>query len=881
MTFIVPVFMRTLGLMFAQARLIPQDHPATMYGMQGVPKTGFFQLMSDAWFELRRTKASGYQWSMYFSVILMIACTIASFVSIFARMLLSTAQAQIFDHPSGGATDLASVGAGPGAVQFDTRLPNTITPTGDLGLNLLDRVIRSGALGQGGQMQNAIRGVMTTYNTGILVVAGMMLFWAVMSVVVDTAKTGTVGGGRHNMVWAPIRIVLALGMIIPLGASGFSSGQYMVMKVAEWGSNFGSRAWTSYITSVTNTNLVSPATMMNPQPLVAKLMEAATCQVAYNVYLQKSTGGLDAEQQVSAIDVNKSPTGDMLTVNFTNDTGDNICGSISMSNPNASALAGADPVAVFKRTAAQAHINALTSAAVLNGAYNFACDLVAESIDATAAVYAASVRSAAAGFTMAGETGKVACTMGAAGGAGINDGVPPTVASVNNIMNAYVAAVNGPLTAAIGTLQAYYNGGAYRTIAEREGWVGAGNFYYGLVRANSAVQAAVNPAVNAGLSGNVENTSCGSSDSWYGKIWDSLKAATTDCAVADHVKVVTETMQSYDKWWTAASTGPTPIVVAGVPASQQSQDPVGMASVGALLKGSSEGMLNTILGWIFPSNGYFLFNVAQYNQPVYPLSQLSVVGSEMITSILKGAGVLIGISAIASLLTLDGVAAGIMSLLTPLFMLMAMPAAMLLFWIPLIPWFKMTMAALSWIISIFEAVVLIPVAALSHITTEGEGIGAKHTYGLWLNILTRPILTVIGFIGAVLVANSLILMVNSSMISALANIGGNDGAISRIANTVIYMSIMTTVVNGSFQLVDIIPNAVFRWFGAPGDNQQFNADPSGFQSGAGQISAVGSQTAMGVSKKANILPSMGGHWARGKAVGAVKNAFGAKVTPGG
>src|SRR5690606_6569445 len=123
--------------------------------------------------------------------------------------------------------------------------------SGDYALMVLDKVLRQGAVGTGGALQNAFGALMQVYNTGVLVVASIMIFWMIVTIVVDTAKTGVVGGGRHNMVWTPIRVIFALGIMISLGASDFSSGQYIVMKLTEWGSIFASRAWMAYITEVT------------------------------------------------------------------------------------------------------------------------------------------------------------------------------------------------------------------------------------------------------------------------------------------------------------------------------------------------------------------------------------------------------------------------------------------------------------------------------------------------------------------------------------------------------------------------------------------------------------------------------------------------------
>jgi conjugal transfer/type IV secretion protein DotA/TraY len=46
-------------------------------------------------------------------------------------------------------------------------------------------------------------------------------------------------GKRANQIWAPIRLVFAIGLLVPING-GMNSGQYIVIKVAELGSGMAS-----------------------------------------------------------------------------------------------------------------------------------------------------------------------------------------------------------------------------------------------------------------------------------------------------------------------------------------------------------------------------------------------------------------------------------------------------------------------------------------------------------------------------------------------------------------------------------------------------------------------------------------------------------------
>lgn len=869
---LMPVFMRTLALMFAQAGLIPQNHPATMYGIQGVKKIGFSELMGEAWFTLRTTKASPYQWSMYISVVLMIVFSIASIFSIVLRMFVSTAQAQIFNHPS-GATDFSVVPAISAGSLFDTGKPTLAG--GDMAIGLLDKVLRQGANNIGGNFQDALRPLMQVYNTGILVVAGILLFWSVLSVVVDTAKTGIVGGGRHNMVWAPIRIVFALGLIVPLGATGFSSGQFMVMKVAEWGSNFGTRGWVAYVqAAVIDATLLGNPKHMNPQEPIKKLVEGLTCQVAYNGYMQQSTGNIDAEQRVVAKPLkNYAADGDKKGFALTNDTGDNICGTFEFSNPGNKALLmaatpggaiGSDPVAAFRKVMSQAHIDALLGQVPV--AYNFACDMAADYIynkSGPSPLLTPDVTTPTIDTANATLTGSGACQLGGAGGGASFDSDGPDASVMDGMIQSYVTAMTNAYNLAKVPLTTWYGpGGGFIQDIEDRGWAGMGIWYQELVRVNSAMSNSLNPTPSI-MSGSVNETSCGGGPDagFWATAWAKIKGAVTDCANASHVEKVTEVMQASNKWWLTASTGSGLASLGATVASGQEQKvDIGAAKVAKLMQGAPDGIMNTLLSWIFPGNGYFLFDVARYGDNVYPLSQLALVGAQILKMAMIAAGTVLGLTVIVAAVPLIGEAAPVIGqVFMPLVFAVITPALLLLYYVPLLPWIRVTFAAMTWIVSVFEAVMLIPIAALSHISTEGEGIGARHTHGLWLNVLTRPILTVVGFVGAVLVANAMILFVNESMLAALSNIGGSDGAIDRIVNTVIYLMLMYTVVNGSFKLVDIIPGAVGKWFGSGATDASFDdggavsGGVGGFGQTANQMAGGGMQSVTGGAVRAGGL----------------------------
>ena len=335
---IYPVFVRMLCSLLVEAGMLPPGHPSLKYGVTGVAKVGFTKMMGEAWFNLRTRKSTAAQYGIFSAVVMASVAFVGLVTTFFGHLFVgfgAQAQAQLFANPTnpygaGGKTDLTQVQGITGASGlFDARVEGNGISV-DYALMVLDKILRLAAVDtpNGGALQNALAAMMQTYNAGVTIVAGVMIFWMVVSIILDTAKTGVFGGGRHNMVWAPIRVMFALGLMFPLG-SGFSSGQYMVMKLAEWGSNFGSNGWSAYVAGVVgDQSLFAPFASNASSSLASSLSKVMVCQVAYNTYVQQATGAQDADQAIQRHQ--DDPTNNANIVNhYTNNTDSNVCGTIT------------------------------------------------------------------------------------------------------------------------------------------------------------------------------------------------------------------------------------------------------------------------------------------------------------------------------------------------------------------------------------------------------------------------------------------------------------------------------------------------------------------------------------------------------------------------
>lgn len=139
---------------------------------------------------------------------------------------------------------------------------------------------------------NALHAMFSFYSTGLLIIGMMILLYLVIVIIAETAQTGVPFGKRFNKVWAPIRLVVALGLLIPV-SYGLNSAQYIVLYAAKLGSNFATNGWFVFNASLTNSRLTSDEMIAfvpppNVAPLLQFMMLAHACKAVNEGYITQS-----------------------------------------------------------------------------------------------------------------------------------------------------------------------------------------------------------------------------------------------------------------------------------------------------------------------------------------------------------------------------------------------------------------------------------------------------------------------------------------------------------------------------------------------------------------------------------------------------------------
>lgn len=159
----------------------------------------------------------------------------------------------------------------------------------------------------------------------------------------------------------------------------------------------------------------------------------------------------------------------------------------------------------------------------------------------------------------------------------------------------------------------------------------------------------------------------------------------------------------------------------------------------------------------------------------------------------------------------------------------------LYYFLPFLPFIYFFFAVGSWVKAVFEAMVGMPLWALSFARIDGQGLPGKsgmNGFYLLLEILIRPILIIFGLIFSVSIFSAQVVVMHSVWDLISTNIGGADsvnaaaatpgwgGAMQWVRDTIdgfcytlMYTIIVYMLGLASFKLIDIMPKKILRWMG--------------------------------------------------------------------
>jgi conjugal transfer/type IV secretion protein DotA/TraY len=767
--------------------------------------------------------------------------------------------------------------------------------------------------------QTALHALFEFYDLAILLIGVLIFLYYILIVVAETAQSGTPFGRRFNHIWAPLRLVAALGLLVPINY-GLNSAQYIALYAAKLGSGFATNGWNTYIKGITDAGGTNLAGMNNPtnapantptnamvalptapqvDPIVEFMTLVRTCKLAYETVFPASGAGAANALTIFPWLVNPNPTnGQPDHLAATNGSWKDAVtyfngGDVTISFGDYNQTKYPDKPGNVMPFCGQITIRAHEPAAENNSAGNG---------NAAAAAAANGAQGGADGpqtmdqdyytwillmwdrgvYTDFANLANCLFLNPKPAGAGCQDPPAPLpndawkqtqVQNETTLVQSYIqAAYNATL--------ATTNFMATPDIIAR-GWGGAGIWYNKISQWNGALFGAVRdmptitemPLVMQQVSdaNSAANQHLAAVNRYDPSLTDG-KAIVYQYAGEDKIASV---LNDVYKYWVKS----------------QSTFNIGSKSIG--------NAFMDIANMLFGTQG--LFDLRQ-NEAVNPLAQMAAMGKDITDAAIRNFMVSLAFSAGGGILNAMGEQTGAaLAAVGSMFITMVtlgLTVGFILYYVlPFLPFIYFFFAMGGWVKAVFEAMVGTPLWALAHLRIDGDGLPpdtAMNGYFLIFDIFVRPIIITFSLLASFAVFTAMARTLNNIFSLVTENLTGFDcttdcsrgivrfggditlkrSVVDQFFFTIMYAIIMYMMATAAFKLIELIPNGVIRWMGAGVQTFNSHDEPDNLNRYAaiGAANTIG-QVATGTS---DLVQSIGGLSSRNSSLSTIINVTGTK-----
>ncbi len=816
----VPYFM---AVILATLRMIPASHPFLRQDMIG--KYSVLNVLSVTAGNIRPGWKNIDKIVIFFLILAAIVMMLLQFVLFFVAIFTKSAFAQ---NVGWGGRDLPDFFSSP-------------APENDIAFQLLDYVFAIPGLFNDNvtiePFHTGFHALLEFYSYGMVLIASIIIIYHAAAIVMETAQSGIPFGRRYNKVWAPVRLVLFFALLLPVAPHGMNLAQYILLYAAKLGSNVATNAWTvfddvsssEYLGSAEN--MVARPNQPNLNNIIAYIALARTCSWAegrvngrnirpYIIYGNGNaadiSGGLPAFSTIA-----QNVRGGTVTFRFgvrnTNlyaqETGSvfPFCGEMTMPLTDVS-----EPGSVYLQQAYMEMLACLWSGISGSAFQCYAYSFEDEARDYTTRYSTILPHSPFPNMDpYVGETQRL---------------------QYNILMNmGFDEALENAIEEQIN------NGDWNANPAVNRGWAGAGIWFNKVAQQNGALTTAVYnmpqirrmPSVmeyvkQMRLADNANTPQ----PEWYTPILSSGRMINFPTPQDRDVAVI------LNRQFAFAQSNNT---VSHFTNAQDAINATPITTTGNIIM----DVMNLMLG----TQG--LFDMCR-NTNVHPLAQLSSLGKGLVErsialfGISVFGGAMTGLSSILGDPAVTKALSGLTSSVITFASIGLLLGFILFYVLPFIPFVYFFFAVMTWVKSIFEAMVAMPLWALAHLHIDGEGMpgqAAESGYFHILEIFIRPICIILGFLGGLIVFTAMVKVLHSIFFLVITNLSGHvidptattgcfapagtatgnedatealfkRGVIDEFFYTVLYTIIVYMIGMACFKMVDLVPDNIMRWLGS-------------------------------------------------------------------
>lgn len=831
-----------IAIVFNTLKILPDGHPFLLAENHG--KYSVFRVLAEARRHLVFDRRNVDKVTIFFTVILGLILLVVQFVLCVMSLFTGSAFAgAVYNGPS-GPTESAQFFGDHNADE-------------DLAFRALDMVFGVPGIFNSQSLEvtpfhKGLHALFEFYSFGMLLVGTIVIIYLTTAIVLETAKTGVPFGERFNKAWAPIRLVLFFGLLLP-SAYGLNLAQYIVLNSAKLGSNLATNAWIGFDEAVQGASylgnpeqMIAAPNMPNLSSLVSFMQIAKTCQWA-----EGSVYGRDVQPYAVFAKGGETTNGE---------------GEDETSEPNFVELVANKPPAY------------VDYAQRAKGGSIFIRFGVQDGVQ-----YAAEP---GAVFPYCGELALSVVDMAQPGATAMQQSYLELIACVwhGQSFSGFSSDESSQLCKnSLSTMRAKNYRDRYSmsdtpfpdmTNTEAS-WTRIGETRITTMHMERALKNARTAQIEGGdwLNDTAMKYGWAGAGIWFNKIAEQNGALTSAVYAKPEIKLMPYVME-YVKKEKLREDNSTPLSAlytpdlasGGIIAFEEPQQREvliiinqlfaywGNDSVSYFVKGLPEtdnteltgNVIIDVMNVFMGTRG--LFDMCK-NTDVHPLAQLTSLGKGLVEHSIRGFALAAGTGIGGGLLGMfekfgfKQVLQTASSFLVSFAGLGLMLGFMLYYVIPFLPFIYFFFAFMTWVKSIFEAMVGMPLWALAHLNIGGQGMpgdAAASGYFHILEIFLRPILILVGLMGAIAIFAAMVKVLNQIFYLLLSNLAGHyvvgdtgcfappgvtdavsmteanfvSGTIDEFFFTVMYAIIVYLFALPCFKLVDMIPDHVMTWLGA-------------------------------------------------------------------
>lgn len=784
-----------IASVFYMARLLPPGHPylnPTNFGRFGI---------RHVLFEARKNLV--FKWS-HADQVLIFFLVLSGIVMLGAQFILLILS---FTVPHAEA---AGVGA------YFASFFVTAAPNNDIAFMTLDRVfgvpnlfnskINSGFDGTfPSPFHDALHLMLSFYSTGVFIIGIILVIYFTIALTGETAASGVPFGKRFNP-WFGIRFILALAALAPI-YMGMGMGQLMTLRMAKWGSSVATNGWIAFNNKLVGTTLagdpnelVSIPNEPDANTLLSFMSVVHSCVVAEDKMHNRTIDAFIVKKGAAAVKLTatsfnaamNAAENMLITIRFGVEDDEAYKLEISHVSPicgelNIPVIDEEEPGALKLQEDYYNIVRDLWTDGLLT---NFSLNL---------------------GRRMLPTADKQPMA------------VLPGQPFFNTMTQLYESDIKAAIQAAV---NAEIAGGQWMANVTDRGWAGAAIWY------NKIAQ------LNGGLIASARNLP---TPSLYPAVMEYV--AQQKKAQNDHMSFV----DRYNPYYSDGQMVKFPMagdyyIATMLQATQGYWQP-------QMKVKPSGNMLIDMINMLLGTQG--IYDMVE-NTNVHPLAQVVAVGRGLIESSVinlgfSAGGAIVGALSGATNRGLTEAAGKAVSKVAGKFAMIGFTLGFILYYVvPFMPFMYFFFAFGGWVKSLFEAIVGIPLWALSLLRIDGDGLfGPSPMNGIWLvfEIFLRPVLIISGLIAAVTIFTAMVRVLNETWSLVITNLSGHDittktktgtgsidfyrGPIDEFFYTILYTIIVYLIGTSCFKLIDSIPNQILRWMGQGVATFQENAgDPA-------------------------------------------------------